>query len=56
MKIICTKEEKRLILQAFEDANLCPFFSTFGVLCSMSCDACKEKNIEWEIEDGEQDG
>ena len=49
MKIECTEKEKEIILEAFKDANLCPFDNTFGVLCSGSCDACIEKRIEWKI-------
>lgn len=52
MKIICTKAEKELILQAFKDSNIC-LFDTFGVLCSYNCSVCVEKRIEWEIKDGD---
>ena len=55
MRIECTKKEKELVLEAFEDANVCPFDDAFGISCSLNCKACTEKNIEWEIKDGEQE-
>lgn len=56
MKIRCTRTQKDLILQAFKDGQVCPFEDvTMFIMCSMNCDTCIKKNIEWEIEDGEQD-
>ena len=57
MKINCTKREKEIILKAFHDADLCPFEERFGVICCPgSCDACCEKNIDWDMKDGDGDG
>ena len=47
MKIVCTKEEKPLLIDLLNDG--CPFDNTPGVECEPDCIKCIKKNIEWEI-------
>ena len=61
MKITCTQDEKEMaILSMATSESFCPFDKTESVVCTggyhENCRRCIEKNVEWEIEDGEQDG
>lgn len=53
MKIICTEEQKPLIVEALASSYHC--FSPTKDHCKYvdSCSECLEKNIEWQIEDGD---
>ena len=57
MKITCTEDQKPLIVEAL--ASSCHCFFPRGIvrcICADSCSECLEKNIEWQIEDGDGDG
>lgn len=53
MKIICTDDEKELLIIALANSHDCPFDFTESVSCNgtpsfRSCIECVRKNIEWE--------
>ena len=51
MKIICTESEKRYVINALSETQVC-----FGTKeCQGNCKECVEDYIDWEIEDGEQE-
>lgn len=53
MKIECTKKEKELLIDMFMESRICPFNS---IHCSEGnvCKACFEKNVKWQIKDGDK--
>lgn len=54
MKIICTEEQKPLIVEALASSYHC-FLPPPKDHCKYedSCSECLEKHIEWQIEDGD---
>lgn len=53
MKIICTKQEKELLIDNFISTYRCMLTHIeckYHDYYQESCKACLEKNIEWEIE------
>ena len=54
MKIICTRQEKDLLLITFLDGSNCPFNSDnlndYSYCKLDDCRGCIENNIEWQIE------
>jgi len=54
MKIICTEDQKQLIVEALASSYNC-FLPRDMVRCKNadSCSECLEKNIEWQIEKGD---
>ena len=58
MKIICTKQEKDLLIKALDESGVCIFpdedCSEFSSLNKNICIACFEKRIEWKITDQPQ--
>lgn len=61
MKIICTSDEKEVLMKSIIKSPICPFTATTDCpveICNATeCEDCVNKFIEWEIvEDGEQDG
>ena len=54
MKIECAGKEKKLLIDMFMESGTCPFDSAH---CSEwnVCRECFEKNVEWQIKDGEQE-
>ena len=55
MKIICMKAEKEHIKKILLESNNCPFAKTSSVICKRYiCEACIEKNIEWEVLDDDR--
>ena len=46
MKIICTQDEKDLLLMIIADSEN---FCLFNMNCEIDCAKCCEKRIEWEI-------
>lgn len=56
MKIVCTEEQKPLIVEALAMSCHC-FFPPTKDYCKYvdSCSECLEKHIEWQIEDGDWD-
>ena len=57
MKIVCTKDQKPLIVEALAMSNNC-IFPKEAKKCpkSFDCFECIEKTVEWQIEDGDGDG
>ena len=54
MKISCTKGEKKVLTMILRnEANFCPFEKLKDNYCGGKCEECIEKNIEWQIEDGD---
>ena len=57
MKIVCTKEEKEMLIPAIANSIRCLLHGKTGKeeICERmtTCTECAEQNIEWEIEDGE---
>ena len=57
MKITCTSGEKKVLMMILEnEANLCPFDVLEETYCNGKCRECLEKNIEWDVKDGDGDG
>lgn len=58
MKIQCTAEEQKILIPILATNMMCPFeHSEKKVECYGEWDGCIDcvsKNVEWEIEDGEQ--
>ncbi len=57
MKIICTKEEKTALVELIGgDQYKCPFAFNTNI-CSKyeDCKNCVANEVEWQIEDGEQE-
>jgi len=56
MKIICTQEEKEKLVKVLPDI----FYAPCSPDCQYDCQECVDylisKNIEWQIEDGENNG
>ena len=58
MKVICTTEEKELLVESIVKSPLCPLLESIDCpveICQRSqCIKCMNGKIQWEIEDGEQ--
>ena len=60
MKIICTQSQKDFLIECINKSEKCPFGPDFPCPPSVDLEGCNnikcfEKNIEWEIKDGEQE-
>ena len=57
MKISCTNEEKETLTESIVESSMCPFplyINCRTWLCNREdCIKCVNKNIEWEIRDGD---
>ncbi len=55
MKIECTSEEQKQMIDVLADSTLCLFE---GKVCTWhgNCDGCLRDRIEWVIEEDEQHG
>lgn len=56
MKIICEQIEKEKLIRTLASEHRCVGAAEKGNRCPYeTCEECVEKNIEWEITDGEQE-
>ena len=57
MKISCTKKQKRMLIFAMARSNDCLFPADIVNCRKMeSCEQCLEENIDWQIEEGDDNG
>ena len=59
MKIICTSDEKEVLMKSIIKSPICPFAATTDcpveTCYEAECEDCVNKLVEWEIKDGEQE-
>lgn len=59
MKIVCTQEEKEMLIESIVKSTLCPLLASIDCpveICQrQQCTKCMNEKIEWEIKDGVQE-